>query len=452
MLLDFIELEKGTGEAMYLTLSRKIQEAAEKGLIKSGERLPSIREAAAQLRVSRTTVENAYVRLCIEGWAESLPQRGYFLQNIKKAPAPHPEAKTPAQKIRYDFSARSIDMRAADANLWKKTVREVLRNTEELISYGDPQGEQRLRTALADYAYKARGVQCTAEHIVIGAGVGPLLNILCGLIGRQITAGFEGTLFSQADRIFRDYGISTQTLPSDRFGAEITPLRRSGVSLLFLLPSSLPRISATGLSARRNQLAAWVREDPARLIVEDDYNGELRYYARSVTAFQPKAPEQTVYIGSFSKLLLPSVRIAYMILPESLRRLFEERKRWYNSTCGKVEQLALTAYIETGALEKHLRRLRKLYASKSRRFCEEIRLFFPDAGLTLYESSLAVGVTLPLAVKTEELCRAAAARGIRILPGKSDGEMRLCFSGMTENEFAPALSALREAILPFSEC
>ncbi len=444
MLLDFVRIEDSGNGAMYQALYRAIKEAAASGVIKPGERLPSLRDAAGQLGVSRTTVENAYLKLCLEGIAESAPQRGYTVTAqaavnrvaVKTAPAEQP--------VRYDFSARKIPARAADTDLWKKTVREVLRDTEELTSYGDPQGEARLRRALADYTYKARGVQADPDHIVIGAGVGTLLNLLCGLTGREKTVGFENGGFSQAERVFADYGIRTLPIESDKSGAKPEALQKSGADILFLLPSSLSRLRVTELAARRTRFAEWASKKEGRWIIEDDYNGELRYTARSVPAFQPKSPERTVYIGSFSKLLLPSVRIAYMVLPDPLLEVFRQRRALYNQTCGKVEQLALAAYIEAGFLERHLRRLRKLYAAKSRAFLEALETVFGKTQVTLYESSVTAEVRLPEGVRASALCAAALKEGVRVLPGKGEETVRLCFAGIGEEAFLPALTILRQ--------
>ena len=322
----------------------------------------------------------------------------------------------------------------------------VLRNTDELLSYGDPQGEYGLRAALAAYAYKARGVRTSPENIVIGAGMGPLLNILCGLIGKNRAVAVENGGFEQARLIFSDYGIFSEPIVSDRNGARTEALRKSGANTLMLLPSALSRFSVTGLSARRGEFIKWVGEDSERLIIEDDYNGELRYTARSVTAFQGKCPESTVYIGSFSKLLLPSVRIAYMVLPDRLAGEFSARRGVYNQTCGKTEQIALKNYIETGELEKHLRRLRKLYYAKSRYLCRATQEIMPFAEITLFESSITAELDFKTDTESTNICSAAAQNGIKLLPAREKGRVRLCFAGIAENDIRPALELLKEVL------
>ena len=334
---------------------------------------------------------------------------------------------------------------AAELDFWRRSVRQVLRDTAALVSYGDPQGEPELRRALAAYSYKARGVRTAPENIVIGAGIGPLLNILCGLTGRERLVGMESG-FEQAERIFSDYGINTFPLDGDLNGARTDSLKKSGADTLFLLPSALSKISVTGISARRGDFVKWAREDEHRLIIEDDYNGELRYTARSVSAFQGKCPESTVYIGSFSKLLLPSVRIAYMALPDRLVPEFYARRGVYNQTCGKTEQIALRCYIESGELEKHLRRLRKLYYAKSRLFCRAAAEVFDDAEITLYESSITAELSLKTGAAAEKIFAAAEKNGIRLKESGNGGKIRMCFAGIEDGDILPALKKLRESI------
>ncbi|MBP3599578.1 MAG: PLP-dependent aminotransferase family protein [Clostridia bacterium] len=443
MLFDFADLgQKNRGE-LYHTLYTKIKEAAELGAIKKGEKLPSVREAAKQLGVSRTTVENAYTRLCIEGIAESRPQRGYFItgnNNNFKSGVLKSEPQT--IKIEYDFSSRSIDTDAADTEAWKRTLRSVLWDSSLLTSYGESMGEIKLRKALADYSYKARGVRADAENIVIGAGVGPLLNILCGLIGREVTIGIENGGFAEAEGIFSDYGINTILLKSDSNGAIAERLNQNEIDVLFLLPSLLSKISVSAINNRRNEYIKWVREKKNRLIIEDDYNGELRYTARTVSAFQGKAPENTVYIGSFSKLLLPSVRIAYMVLPTHLSEALKNRKTGYNQTCGKIEQLALSEYILKGALEKQLRRLRRIYYNKSLLLCEELKKGIPDCDIKLYESSLTLELSVDKSIKSEEISSAALKSGIRLIKTEKEGTVRLCFAGISEQKIPAAAKKL----------
>lgn len=444
MLLDFIELDLNQKGELYNTLYSKIKDAVLCGAIKKGEKLPSVREAAMQLGISRTTVENAYDKLCIEGIAESFPQKGYFITDYKNNKKDFSKITvTKAENIKYDFSGRSIDTLLADTEVWKKTVRNVLLDSEELTSYGDSQGEPVLREALSAYIYKSRGVVSHHENIIIGAGIGPLLNILCGLIGRDVKIGFENEGFKQAESVFSDYGISNVILKSDSNGAVLESIIQNEIDTLFLTPSALSKISVTALSKRRNEYINWASEKAGRLIIEDDYNGELRFNARTVPAFQSKFPHKTVYIGSFSKLLLPSVRLAYMVLPTFLTEQFIKRKNDFNQTCGKTEQLALSRYILSGNLEKHLRRLRRQYYSKSQILISELNKAFPNYKTVIYETSLLAELQTNLETDSSELCNQLLKKGIRVIPSLKKGAIKLSFAGIKTEKITKAVEELK---------
>lgn len=442
MLFDFIELDTKKGDVLWRKIYSAVKDAAVSGVLTAGEKLPSVREAAASLKISRTTVETAYEQLCIEGIAESVPQKGYYIRNFDTYTNRKNISSKKAQAVyEYDFSSRNIDAAAADTEKWKKTVRRVLLDTKELNSYGDFRGEEGLRVALANYSYKARGVTANPENIVVGAGVGPLLNILCALLGREVKVGFENGGFKTAQAVFSDYGIKTHLLKSDNNGAKLESIKTSDIDVLFLLPSAFSKISVTSLSKRRVEFADWAKES-GKIIIEDDYNGELRYTARSVPAFQSKAPENTVYIGSFSKLLLPSVRIAYMVLPFSLAQKLKQRAPDFNQTCGKIEQMALSEYITNGSLEKHLRRLRRLYYGKSQVIVGALKEKAPFCETTLYESSLILEIDTKTNLESREICSLASLEGINLLQSEKKGRVKISFAGLEKNKIDSAACAL----------
>lgn len=435
MLFDFISLDRSGKDCLYETLYYNIKDAVNCSVIKKGDKLPSVRDASRQLQVSRTTVENAYNKLCIEGIAESVPQKGYYILEAKiQAVNIEKEKNDEEKKIKYDFSGRMIDTRVADTKIWKKLIRQVLNESFELNSYGDYKGEKILRDALMDYAYKMRGVKARSENIIVGAGIGPLLNILCSVLDKNITVGFENGGFNTAKSIFEEYGIKTVKLNSDKNGAIIEDILKNHIDVLFLLPSALQKISINALSNRRNEYALWAKQNN-KIIIEDDYNGELRYTARTIPSFQSKLPENCVYIGSFSKLLLPSVRIAYMVLPNSLSEKLNLKKYTINQTCGKIEQLALEKYITGGAMEKHLRRLRRMYYNKSKQLLEALKSEEKYCrGITLYETSLTVELNTGTNLSSKEICKMAQAVGVRVMESEKRGCIKIGFGGIAEND------------------
>ena len=227
-------------------------------------------------------------------------------------------------------------------------------------------------------------------------------------------------------------------LESDENGATLNAIEKENIDILFLLPSALSKISINSLNKRRNEYCRWAEAKPNRYIIEDDYNGELRYTARTVSSFQGRYSDKTVYIGSFSKLLLPSVRIAYMVLPETLKEILDGKTYGINQTCGKIEQLALAEYILKGYLEKHLRKLRKIYYNKSRTLMKGLKENFKEAKIVLYESSLAVVLKTDLPFESSDLCAKAENFGIRIEESENRGEVKLFFAFIDESDIAEA--------------
>lgn len=451
MAYNYIQLDRTAAEPLYQQLYRSLRDAIalERSGLHAGQRLPSIRRLSEDLNLSRTTVEGAYQQLCIEGYLEARPQRGYFVlaagggKGVRPAATPAPP---PASMPRYNFGTDAVDAACADVKCWRKHVREVLTRPEALVRYGDHQGEPALRQALCDYTYAARGVVCSPAQIVIGAGTQPLLYLLCGLL--RATAGavaIEEPGFPQAEQVFADCGLEVLRLPSDKSGLSLTALRECGARVAYVSPSNCQGRGGSIPLKRRQELLRWAAQSGG-LLIEDDYNGELRYRARPIPAMQGMAADgQVVYLGSFSKLLLPSVRIGYMVLPQHLAPLYRARANRYNQTASKVEQLALADYVQSGQLERHLRRLRKVYAQKSSALMHCLQSAFSgQAELHLQETPLSVTLRFFHSRSPLRLAELAAAHGVRVRPGPEEN-VTLGFAGIPLEEIAPGVDALRAA-------
>lgn len=445
MLYDFLLLSRTSAEPLCTQLYLGLRQGIESGRLAAGEKLASIRQASSELSVSRTTVENAYAQLCMEGYIEAKPQSGYRV----RATLPHREQVfiPPAEQPIYDFTTSNIDLEAADLQNWKHLVRWVLANEQSLTSYGDPQGEVELRRALSAYAFRARGVLAEPENVFIGAGVGPLLQLLCPLFSCPPCVLMESPGFLQAEQIFRDYRLPLRIcalFPDD------LPTEENAV--FAALPSFRPRAASAAVSAYRNTLLSWTMEYPGRYVLEDDYNGELHYRTRALPAFQGICPEKTIYFGSFSKLLVPSVRIAYMVLPPALAEIARSRLPVLNQTAGKTEQTALAEYIRTGLLEKHLRRLRRLYAKKSQLLASALdEVFAEQCTYTLHETALSFIMELKSTYSGQALSALAQEAKIACRPAPGhigrtkEAQMILGFSGIAAEKIPEGIEALGSA-------
>lgn len=444
MLYDFIKIDRNIPIPAYRQLLDALRQAIEKDLLPAGHKALSIRKAAKELSLSRMTVETAYQQLCMEGYLVSRPQCGYFVANQITRPQRKETGRIILpSKVRFDFGSRRVDAAYADLRLWQKNMRAILSQEQVMTSYGDVQGEPALREALASYAFEARGVRADSDQIVIGAGIQPLLTMLCGLLCDKgnFAVGLEKPGFPQAEQVFTDYGLSVQHI--NKHAGDIP----DDIDIYVHLPS---RTGLDGFSReieRRNKIAAWRSVQPERYVLEDDYNGELRFLTRPLPALQGM-DDGVIFLGSFSKLLLPSVRIAYMVLPETLAEKFRCKSRLYNQTASKVEQLALAEYIGQGQLEKHLRRLRRLYQKKSQEMERAFVRYMPDIiDMELWETELCYLIKMHSLLGANELTELAEKEGILLSAMGSSGQpqVMLSFAGIP-------LECIDEGIRLLAEC
>lgn len=454
MLYDYINLDKEQKEPLYIQLYSNIKLNIQNGNIQAGSKLPSIRKLSADLNISKTTVENAYSQLCAEGYITNKPQSGFYTadaaaSNIKSTYLPHiSEAGSSSAVWKYDFTGKSVDIGDISLKLWKKYIRYIINCDYLITSYGDPQGEQRLRQALSKYSYSVRGVTADCDEIVIGAGTQPLLYILCGILrqhyGNIIAVESHG--FSYAERVFADCNYSVVKAEADRSGIDVDFLKNTGARILLINPSGNLQNGKTLKVSRRNELLHWAEENDG-IIIEDDYNGELKYSSKPVPAMQGSNKNRVVYIGSFSKLLLPSVRIGYMVLSPELLGCYTANKEKYNQTASKMEQLALAKYISDGQMERSLRRLRKIYKDKSEFTLKQLKQILKFAKVTLLEASLSVNIKLNNPVDLDKLKKLLCENKIKaIFRDNDNSSFSISFSGIEKSSIEKGISIIGEII------
>lgn len=447
MLYDFLSVEKCNENLLYEQLYNNVKSAISSGLIKKGDKLPSIRSLSVDLNVSRTTVETAYDQLCAEGYLSNKPKKGYYVEaeqpipDLSEVTFDHQKKNAAAKPIIYDFSSSGIDPENTDIKFWQRCLKNVLDKPYVITSYGDPQGETDLRSALAEYSRRVRGVQADPENIVIGAGTQALLSVLLGISSEYgFDAAMEKGFFPQGEQIFRDFRYSLTPLSADKNGIILDDSIKSRI--LFINSSGSIRGSSPIPINKRLETIRWANEHDA-IIIEDDFNGELRCTSKPVPALQGLCPSRVVYIGSFSKLLLPSVRISYMVLPPSLAKVYTTRKQNYNQTSSKAEQLALAQYISSGRLDKQLRRLRKLYAVKSAIMYNAVKTIFPqDTIVEIIETALCVRIKTHTNEELSVITARALENGIRLGKCREKNGLKyfyLSFAGISSDKIFDAV-------------
>ena len=453
MLLEFLHLDRDARDALYLQLYRDIRDAIAGGQLSAGEKMPSIRRLSEDLKLSKTTVEAAYCQLIMEGYLVSVPQKGCYVAKLSSFIPSNSEeirwtvSESSAEPLRYRFSTDAVDPNAVPVALWQKHLRSVLARTDVVTSYGSGPGESELREALAEYAYRVRGVRTHPSCIVIGAGLQPLLYLLSGILReRSRLIGLEQPGFAQAERVFTDCGLAVCHLPCDEHGLCPDAPMDAGVQTVYLMPSGRAGTGAPMPMSRRTALLEWA-QTCGGLLIEDDHNGELRYRGRPIPALHSfDDGTHVVYIGTFSKVLLPSVRLAYMVLPPALAEQYYARAQAYHPTASRIEQLALAEYIRCGDMDRQLRRLRKIYASKGDLLMRLLKDTFGDTlSPVLQETALRVRITLPGHQTAQQRADSAAARGVEVRPDPAypgDSHILLGFSGIAYDDIAPAVHRL----------
>lgn len=414
---------QSTQSTRYLQVYDYYKELILSGRLPENTKMPSIRKCSEQLGLSRTTIESAYLCLAADGYIISRPQSGYYvtprpIKNSTKGSIPPKDIHKEQKDILYNFTSSNVDADSFDFNLWRRYIKSALRQDKRLLTYGEPQGEYELRETICNYVINKRNAVCRPENIVIGAGSQSLLNILCPLLRDRNGVCFHDTKFAQGMVIFEDYGFP---IIQNKEDAEILYMTPSHMTSLGDVMSVESRLSLLQESISHN-----------RLIIEDDYNNEFRYFTKPRPCLQGLAGgEHVVYLSTFSKLLLPSIRLSFMILPDELLPFYEKKKGLYNQTASKVEQLALCQFLRDGHLDSQLRKLKRLYSNKAKALSNELELAFGNrAKISMGESVFLVHLKLKSEMSNVEFRDKLQKKGILVFasPKETKGYAHIALS------------------------
>lgn len=444
-------------EQIYSFIKHDIQS----GRIACGEKLPSTRALAKHLEVSRSTAALAYEQLLSEGFIESVPCRGFFaaqieeLYHLRPAKAKEEKEKADGKAYRYDFTPNGVDLTGFPYNVWRKLSRDILMDDRtELFRSGDSRGEYGFRNAVCNYLYQARGVNCTPGQVIIGAGSDYLFMLLSMILGTDHKIAFEDPTYKQAYRLAQSLSYETVPVTMDKSGMEVARLSGTDADIAYVTPSHQYPTGIVMPMKRRLELLKWAGEKDGRYIVEDDYDSEFRYKGKPIPALQGyDRMEKVIYLGTFSKSIAPAIRLSYMVLPNPLLRIYQERHRFVNSTVSKVDQMIVQRFLEDGYYERHLNKMRALYKNRHDTLIDALR---PLSGICRVFGEHA-GVHLLLAFENgkteEELILRAKERGIKVY-GLSDYRILkdpaarptvlLGYANLTEEQIKDAAGILAE--------
>ena len=417
-------LDAASDVPLYEQLYRSLAAEMRTGAVPAGTRMPGKRRLAAELSVSVNTVDAAYQMLAAEGYLEARERSGFYVQEYlalpeSAAPAAPPKAEAvPKQRpIRYDLSTRGVDPGLFPFRTWARLQKELLYSSPELLTHGDAQGDLALRQALAGYLEEYRGVRCGAHQIVVGAGLEYLLGLLAPLLPGP--AAVENPGYPRAKQVLENNGVPCCCVPVDGDGLSVAALNRSDAAVCYVTPSHQFPTGVTMPAGRRAELLHWAARCPGRrYIIEDDYDSEFRFDTRPLPSLQGMAGADgpVVYLSTCSRSLAPSIRIAYMVLPEQLLPAWHAKYRLYSSTVSRFEQQTLARFITGGYFTRHLARERVAY--KARRDALTAALQEAFAPEELHLTGLHTGLHLLAELRDpppDDALRAAAeAEGVRL--------------------------------------
>lgn len=414
---------------LYKQLYNQIRERILSGQLSADTRLPSVRVLANELSISRNTVDGAYQELYSEGYIYSRPKSGYYVSANCHDPIPfsptlalyrqkHPLESPSSYK--YDFHPARLAAESFPAVLWRKCFnRVILENQHSLSVYSDPQGAQELRCNIQRYLESSRGVLCQPEQIVICAGLQQSLDTVAHLLkGDHSSLAVENPGYHLPMSVFRNHAYDIVPVPVGHNGIDIEALKASTSTIAYVTPSHQLPLGYVMPVANRLSLIEWA-EAGGKYILEDDYDSELRYQGKPFPSLQGLRPGgNIIYLGTFSKILSPTLRISYLVLPKALLSRYRNMFKDYFSTVPLLEQLTLSKFMSLGHWERHIRHMRTFYKKKHDTFISCIKNHFGDrAEIIGRGAGLHVVVQFQGAVMSEsELINQASQCGIQLFP------------------------------------
>ena len=459
--LDF-ELKK----PLYSQLYEYIRHEITQGSIPPGERLPSKRKLSAHLNISQNTVQAAYDQLLVEGYVGTQPKRGVYVNELDnlinleidlEKPHTRPQRQQPSRNFRYDFGPGSVDSCSFPVRTWKRLVCEVLgEGAADLAANGYPQGDPALRSTISAYLHQSRGVVCDPGQIIVGSGIENLLQLLIQLLGKNLVFALENPGYEKINLLFESNKKRFVPIDLDDEGVSITALSQSEADILYVTPSHQFPTGLVMPIRRRLSLLKWAHAAPERYIIEDDYDGEFKYRGKPIPAMQGlDGGQKTIYIGSFSNSLAPSLRISYMVLPSHLLDRYLDRLSFYVCPVPAIEQQCLRLFIGRGHFARHLNRMRTVYKRKRELLAGAIERTLKDVEILGENAGLHLMLRVKNGMREDELVETAARCGVRLV-GASRYYLRypanrpfpdilLSYGALPEEDIANAISSLGKA-------
>jgi GntR family transcriptional regulator/MocR family aminotransferase len=419
--------------------------------------VPSTRDLARQLGISRRVVVDAYAQLGAEGYL-SLRQgaRPHVAASAAITGGGQTAAAPLTQRPRFDFRPSVPDVSTFPRAAWLRSLRRALATvTDADLGYGDPRGVMAMRTALADYLGRARGVVADPEHVIVTNGFTQGLGLVCEALA---SAGATRIALDDPSNpedalVAARAGLKPVWIAVDEAGTRIEELMAARADAIVLTPAHQHPTGAVLTGERRAALLAWLRERPA-IAIEDDYDAEYRYDRAAVGALQGLDPDRIVYAGSASKTLAPALRIGWLVVPPALLEAVIREKVLADRGTARIEQHAFADFLTRGELDRHLRRMRARYRARRDTLIDALADALPEAAVSGVAAGLHVTVRLPdgddeQAVREQALLRRIEVETMTEFRPHADDRapaLVLGYSQMPEPAIRAGIRELSEAV------
>ncbi|KAB7671096.1 PLP-dependent aminotransferase family protein [Bacillus sp. B1-b2] len=452
-----IHIRKESKTPVYLQLYEYFQDEIIKGKMPAGTKLPSIRYLANYLHISKNTVIDAYQQLWMEGYVESKEKSGYRVVSLSSFDYHSNKMETnnvivPKEEEHFiDFHYGKIDQPHFPSNAWKKALKEAIETEGNWMLYGDYKGESILRNELAGYLSRSRGISVSPENILISAGTEQLIMHVLGLLNRtSLQIAMEEPGYDGVREVFRKEGHTVHPVPVlQEEGYQLSSLLSSNSNLVYVTPSHQFPLGNIMPINQRIELLKWA-EQADGYILEDDYDSEFRFLGSPIPSMKSiDRQDRVIYLGTFSKCFLPSVRISYMILPTILMEKWNTRQFEETQSSSPLLQKAVAAFMKSGEFEKHIKRMRKVYERKYHLLMECIRRYMGNK-VTIIGESAGVHVLISVEkVPIDKLIQKAEKVGVRIYSTEKYYKQEakcfpiiLGFGGLNEEEIEVGIKRL----------
>lgn len=479
-----IQLAPCGGEPYKQQIARAIEELIVTGRLRADDQLPSINELVAMLKVSKNTVLGAYQLLQDAGLIRSALRRGFFVEavgdcalkpaelasrpaqpppiyasTVRPVHAPGVHTPPPPVPVRFDFKVGRPSPHAFPWRRWAALSNQLLRHAGRAIGeYSPAEGLWGLRMQLADYLASAKMLSVEPEQIIIVAGTQEALSLIvanCLDDGAEVVMEAPG--YTGFSHLLAQHRARSVQVPVDAEGLRTALLPERALPLAYVTPSHQYPLGHTLSLARRRQLLEWAARN-GTLIIEDDYDGDFRYASAPLPPLVAMDPTRVVYLGTFSKVLGPGLRLGYLVCPPALVDSITRRKALLNNGCPWLEQAVMARYLESGEYSRHVHSLRQRYRKQRDSLLDGLQRVWGHAGEVSGEhGGMHVAFRLPDgSASATEVARMALARGVRLytLPEAASGgggdERVLLFGYAALDERAIAQAMTRLASIPES--